>query len=71
MIRRPFGLGRIRAFKTQFPQIERIDEGINHANRISLVDPVIETFRQQRRLLQSVPATNPAIDPPADSAAES
>ena len=31
-------------------KIERVDEGIDHANRIALVDPVIEAFRQQRRL---------------------
>jgi hypothetical protein len=50
MIARPTGLGGIYALKAQFPQIERLDEGINHTNRIACVDPVIEAFRQQRRL---------------------
>jgi hypothetical protein len=46
MIRRPADLGGIHALKAQFPQIERVDEGINHANSIALIDPVLEAFRQ-------------------------
>jgi hypothetical protein len=63
--------GGIHALKAQFPQIERVDEGINHANRISLVDPIIEAFRQRHRLPPICPRNDPAIGPPADSAAES
>src|SRR5215467_10021186 len=59
MIRRPADVGGIHALKAQFPQIERIDEGINHANRIALIDPVLEAFRQQRRL----PSIHPRNEP--------
>jgi hypothetical protein len=59
MISRPTGLGGIHALKAQFPQIERVDEGINHTNRIALVDPVIEAFRQQRRLPPIRPRNEP------------
>jgi len=34
----------------QIGEIERINERIDHANRIAVVDPVVEAFRQQRRL---------------------
>src|SRR4051794_5051245 len=32
-------------------QVQRIHEHIDRANRIALVDPIVEAFRQQRRLL--------------------
>src|SRR5262245_56927975 len=38
------------SLKAQLGNIECIDEGIDHANRIALINPVIEAFRQQRRL---------------------
>ena len=50
VVRRPPGVGRIASGETQVFEIEPVDEGINEANRIALVDPVIEAFRQQRRL---------------------
>jgi hypothetical protein len=59
MIGRPARLGEIHALKAQFPQIQHVDEGINHANRIALVDPVIEAFRQQRRLPPIRPRNKP------------
>jgi hypothetical protein len=50
VIGRPPGLGGIDACEAQIAQIQRVNERINEANRIALVDPVIEAFRQQRRL---------------------
>ena len=46
----PPGGGRPDVLEAQLCQFERIDEGIDRANRIALLDPVIEAFRQQRRL---------------------
>ena len=51
MIRRPAGRCRIDAVKPEVAQFQRIHEHIDRANRIALVDPIIEAFRQQRRLL--------------------
>ena len=50
MIGRPPGRLRLHPCEPEFGKIERIDERIDHTNRIILVDPVIEAFGQQRRL---------------------
>ena len=50
MIGRPPRRRRFDPIKAQLGNIQCIDEGIDHANRIALVNPVIEAFRQQRRL---------------------
>ena len=50
MIRRATGASRIDAGEAKFAQIQHLDERIDHANRIALFDPVIQAFRQQRRL---------------------
>src|SRR5215475_10296398 len=50
MIRWPPRRRWLDALKAQLGKIQGIDEGIDHANRIALVNPVIEAFRQQRRL---------------------
>src|SRR5215813_13648811 len=50
MIGRPPRRRRLDPLKAQLGYIQGIDEGIDHANRIALVNPVIEAFRQQRRL---------------------
>jgi hypothetical protein len=71
MIGRAAGIGRIDAGEAKIPQVQYLDERIDHANRIAVVDPGVEAFRQQRRLPRSVPATKPAISAPADSAGES
>src|SRR5262245_45072371 len=42
---------RFDHLEAQLLQIEAIDERIDDANRIVLVDPVIEASRQQRQLL--------------------
>ena len=51
MIRGPAGRCRIDAIEPEVAQFQRIDEHIDRANRIALVDPIIKAFRQQRRLL--------------------
>ena len=51
MVRRPAGRCRIDAIKPEVAEFQSIDEHIDRANRIALVDPIIEAFRQQRRLL--------------------
>jgi len=50
MIGRPTRHRRLDALKAQFGNVQCIDESVDHANRIALVNPVIEAFRQQRRL---------------------
>src|SRR5262249_15826789 len=50
MIGRPPRRRRFDPVKAQLSNIQCIDEGIDHANRIALVNPVIEAFRQKRRL---------------------
>ncbi len=49
MVRRP--VCRIEPFKADIAQIQRLNEHIDRTNRIALVDPIIEPFRQQRGLL--------------------
>ena len=65
MIGRPPGHRRRDPFEPELGKIERIDEGIDHPNRIVLVDPVIEAFGKQcaltaiRTLRQSAPSDPP------------
>src|SRR6516225_596757 len=51
MIRGPAGRCRIDAIKPQVTELQCLDEHLHRANRIALVDPIIEAFWQQRRLL--------------------
>ena len=51
MVRRPTGRCRMNAIEPEIAPFQRIHEHINRANRIALVDLIIEAFRQQRRLL--------------------
>ena len=44
MIGGPTGRSRNDTFKPETAQIERLDEHIDRANRIALVDPVIKAF---------------------------
>src|SRR3954454_15365350 len=50
MIRRPTCAGRLNATEPKFSQIEGCNEGVNHANRIVICNPVVQAFRQQSRL---------------------
>ena len=40
---------RRHAFEPEFGQIERIDERVQRANRIALIDPIIEAFGNKIR----------------------
>src|ERR1700749_4462073 len=60
MVRRPTSCRRINPFEAHFGQIECIDKRIDHANRVALVNEIIEAFGQQRplptiRLLNEAP----------------
>src|SRR6185295_11415570 len=59
MVGGPAGLGSIDAVKAQTSKIETVDEGIDEANRIALVDPVIEALWQQRCLSPIRPFDEP------------
>ena len=54
----PARSGGLDAVKSEFAEIERIDEGFNRADRVLLVDPVVKTLRQQCRLPTTCPSTN-------------
>jgi hypothetical protein len=53
---RPAGRCRINAIEPEVAQFQRIHEHIDRANGIALVDPIIEAFRQQGRLLAIRPS---------------
>src|SRR5712671_5761869 len=65
MIRRPAGRCRIDAIEPEVAKFQRIDEHIDRAYRIALVDPIIKAFRQQRRLLAIRPLNKTLHQPPA------
>ena len=46
MIPGPTGRCRIDAIEPEVAEFQRIDEHIDRANRIALVDPIIKAFRQ-------------------------
>ena len=55
---------RLYSNEPKLGEIERLDERVDHANWIVLVDPVIEALRQKRRLPRSVPSTKRFIPSP-------
>src|SRR6476660_10337520 len=65
MIRRPAGRCRIDAIEPEVAKFQRIDEHIDRAYRIALVDPIIKAFRQQRRLLAIRPLNKTLHQSPA------
>ena len=65
MIRRPAGRCRIDAIEPEVAEFQRIDEHIDRANRIALVDPIIKAFRQQRHLLAIRPLNETLHHSPA------
>ena len=62
----PAGRCRINAIEPEVAEFQRIHEHIDRANRIALLDPIIEAFRQQRRLLAICPLneTLASLPPP-------
>jgi hypothetical protein len=57
MVGGPASRCRLNTFKTKFGEIEQINERVDHANAIALVDPIIKAFRHQRRCPRAAPAT--------------
>ena len=45
---RPSRRGGLDTIEAETGEIERVDEGINDANRVLLVNPVVEVLRQKR-----------------------
>ena len=62
MIRRPPSDLGSDPVKSQFRQIECINEDVNHLNGIVLVDPVFQALRKQRAL-SAIRALNEAPHP--------
>jgi antirestriction protein ArdC len=52
---------RLRAPKTELNEIERIDEDVDDAHCVILVDPVVQALRKQEALRSFAPSTNRAI----------
>src|ERR1700733_9142235 len=50
MVRWPASCRRLNPFEAHLRQIERVDKHVDHPNRITLVNEIIEAFGQQRRL---------------------
>ena len=46
MVRWPTGCRWLDPFEAHFSQIERIDKHVDHANRVALVNEIIEAFGQ-------------------------
>ena len=67
----PARSGGLDAVKSKLAEIERIDEGVNRANRVLLVDPILKTLRQERRLPTICPFDEPLHDHPRESSGES
>src|ERR1700676_642927 len=62
MIGRPSRRLRLDPVKPELSKIERLDEGVDHTNRIILVDPIIQAFGQQCRLT-AIRASDKALHP--------
>jgi hypothetical protein len=60
----PAGPCRINAIEPEVAEFQRIHEHIDHANRIALVDPIIEAFRHSVVCWRSALERNPALLPP-------
>src|ERR1700676_521832 len=62
MIGRPSRRLRLDPVKPELSKIERLDEGVDHTNRIILIDPIIQAFGQQCRLT-AIRAFDKALHP--------
>ena len=56
--------GGLDATKSELAEIECIDEGVDCANRVLLVDPILKTLRQECRLPTICPFDEPLHDHP-------
>src|SRR5215469_14209271 len=50
MVSRPPRLRRVNSVEFEIAEIECFDKRLDHANRIILVDPIVQAFRKQRTL---------------------
>src|SRR4051794_33361353 len=57
MIRRPACCRRLNPLKSHLGQIERIDKHVDHANRVALINEIVEAFGQQRYCPRSASST--------------
>ena len=71
MISGPARGRRLDAIKTQIRQVQRIDERVDHADRILLVNPIVEALRQERRLPPICSLHEALHDVPRESSGES
>jgi hypothetical protein len=71
MIPRTADVQRLDRLQAQFLQIKPVDERVDDANRIVLVDPSSRLPGNSESCPRSAPSMNPAISTPADSAGES
>jgi hypothetical protein len=46
MVRRPTSCRRLNPFEAHLGQIERFDKRIDHANRVALINEIVEAFGQ-------------------------
>ncbi len=65
------GRCRLDTIKPEVSETQRVDERINRANRIVLLDPIIEALWQKLDWLRSAPSTNRFMITPAESRGES
>ena len=59
--------GGLDAAKPESAEVERIDEGVDRANRVTLINPIIKTLRQECRLPTICPFDEPLHDHPRES----
>src|SRR5579863_10087429 len=62
MIRRPPSIFRRYSIEAQCPEIELVDEDIDHPNRIIVINPVFQAFGK-KGALAAIRALNEALHP--------
>ena len=66
----PSGRCGLDTVEIEAGEIERVNEGVDCANRNFIVDPVIKAFRQECRLRPIYSLDEPLHDHPAESSGE-
>jgi hypothetical protein len=61
---RPAGCCGLNTVEPEISEIERINKGVDRANRIALVDPIVQALRQKRRLASIGSLDEPLHDHP-------
>src|SRR5262249_21896583 len=62
---------RSNPIEPQFAEVEPVNEGVNGTSRIVLIDPVLQAFRKQSRLLAIAPLNEAPHPIPPQIPAES